>query len=257
MLTGCAGWCIPRDNAASFPEEGSHLERYAAVFSAVEINSSFYRSHRASTYQKWAGCVPEDFRYSVKLPRTITHDAKLVDIDAPLHQFAGEVDALGHKLGCVLVQLPPKLAFAPDLAAPFLDQLYVTFKCMVALEARNASWFSEEATALLREREVTRVIADPAKGQEGPHVPTTADIYVRLHGSPRIYYSSYEPAYLAQLANDMQVHAAAGRSVWTIFDNTASGAAVPNALAVTPVPSTVMATVMATAPVAPEHEAQA
>ena len=257
MLTGCAGWCIPRDNAASFPEEGSHLERYAAVFSAVEINSSFYRSHRASTYEKWAGCVPEDFRYSVKLPRTITHDAKLVDIDAPLHQFAGEVDALGHKLGCVLVQLPPKLAFAPDLAAPFLDQLYVTFKCMVALEARNASWFTEEATALLREREVTRVIADPAKGQEGPHVPTTADIYVRLHGSPRIYYSSYEPAYLAQLANDMQVHAAAGRSVWTIFDNTASGAAVPNALAVTPVPSTVMATVMATAPVAPEHEAQA
>ena len=232
MLTGCAGWCIPRDNVASFPEEGSHLERYASVFAAVEINSSFYRSHRAKTYEKWANCVPDDFRYSVKLPRTITHDAKLVDIDTPLHQFAGEVDALGHKLGCVLVQLPPKLAFNREVAAPFLDQLYVTFQCMIALEARNASWFEEDATALLREREVTRVIADPAKGQDGPHVPTTADIYARLHGSPRIYYSSYEPDYLAQLAHDMRVHSAAGRNVWTIFDNTASGAATPNALAV-------------------------
>ena len=232
MLTGCAGWSIARDSVASFPAEGSHLERYASVFAAVEINSSFYRSHRAKTYEKWAHCVPDDFRYSVKLPRTISHDAKLVDIDAPLHQFAGEVDALGHKLGCILVQLPPKLVFNRDVAAPFLDQLYVTFKCMIALEARNASWFEDGATALLREREVTRVIADPAKGQDGPHVPTTADIYARLHGSPRIYYSSYEADYLTQLAQDMCVHSAAGRTVWTIFDNTASGAATSNALAV-------------------------
>ena len=232
MLTGCAGWSIPRENVDAFPEEGSHLERYASVFAAVEINSSFYRSHQAKTYEKWANCVPDDFRYSVKLPRTMSHDAKLVDIDPLLRQFAGEVAALGNKLGCVLVQLPPKLAFNRELAAPFLDQLYVSFNCMIALEARNASWFEDEATALLREREVTRVIADPAKGQDGPHVPTTGDIYARLHGSPRIYYSSYEPDYLAQLAHDMRVHSAAGRNVWTIFDNTASGAAVPNALAV-------------------------
>ena len=79
---------------------------------------------------------------------------------------------------------------------------------------------------------MTLVIADPAKGQEWPHVPTTATIYVRLHGSPRIYYPSYAPEYLAQLSQDMQVHAAAGRTVWIIFDNTASGAAVPDALAV-------------------------
>ena len=101
---------------------------------------------------------------------------------------------------------------------------------MIALEARNACWFGDEATALLTRSDVTRVIADPAKGQEGPHVPTTSTIYVRLHGAPRIYYSSYEPDYLAQLARDMRVHALAGRTVWTIFDNTASGAAVANAL---------------------------
>lgn len=231
LLVGCAGWSIPRQAAPAFPVDGSHLERYAGVFGAVEINSSFYRPHQSNTYARWAASVPDDFRFSVKLPRSITHDAKLVDIGAPLEQFAGEVDGLGDKLGCVLVQLPPKLGFDAGVADAFFSRLQGTFDASVACEARNPGWFGEEATALLRERGVTRVIADPAKGQEGPHVPTTATIYVRLHGSPRIYYSSYAPEYLAQLARDMRVHAAAGRDVWLLFDNTAAGAAVTDALA--------------------------
>ena len=231
-LVGCAGWTIPREAAGAFPVEGSHLERYAAVFGTVEINSSFYRPHQAKTYERWGASVPVDFRFSVKLPRSITHDAKLVGIDEPLAQFAGQAGALGDKLGCVLVQLPPKLAFDAAIAGDFFARLQRSFACTIACEARHPGWFEDAATALLRERGVTRVIADPAKGQEGPHVPTTATIYVRLHGSPRIYYSSYGPDYLAQLAHDMRVHAAAGRTVWIIFDNTASGAAVPDALAV-------------------------
>lgn len=232
MLVGCAGWAIPGADRAAFPADGSHLEKYAAVFGAVEINSSFYRPHQRKTYEKWAACVPDDFRFSVKLPRTVTHDARLVNISSPLEQFADEVEGLGAKLGCVLVQLPPKLDFDAAVAADFAGGLTERFRCMVALEARNPGWFSDEATALLTQANVTRVIADPPKGQDRPHVPTTAPIYVRLHGSPRVYYSSYEPDYLAQLAHDMRVHALAGRTVWTIFDNTASGASVPNALAV-------------------------
>jgi uncharacterized protein YecE (DUF72 family) len=147
------------------------------------------------TYARWAASVPGGFRFSVKLPRSITHDAKLVDIGA------------------------------------FFARLQGTLGVSLACETRNPGWFGEEATALLCERGVTRVISDPAKGQEGPHVPTTATIYVRLYGSPRIYYSSYAPEYLAQLARDMRVHAAAGRDVWLLFDNTAAGAAVTDALA--------------------------
>lgn len=232
LLTGCAGWSIPRECAASFPAEGSHLERYASVFRAVEINSSFYRAHRASTYARWAACVPSDFLFSVKLPRTITHDAKLVDIDAPLTQFAQEVAGLGEKLGCVLVQLPPKLAFDAGVADAFFGRLGAAVGCMLACEARHPDWFGAEATALLTARGITRVIADPPKGQDGPHVATADVLYARLHGSPRIYYSSYEQAYLEQVAAVMREYAAAGRSVWTIFDNTASGAAMANALAV-------------------------
>lgn len=227
---GCAGWTIPRDVTASFPEEGSHLERYAKVFGGVEINSSFYRPHRQQTYARWGGSVPDDFRFSVKLPRTISHDAGLRDIDAPLAQFASEVSALGDKLGCLLLQLPPKFEFDAAIAAGFFDRVAGTFSCMLACEARHPSWFSSEATALLTARAVTRVIADPPKGQPGPHEPTTADIYVRLHGAPRIYYSSYSDEYLNKLGKDMAVHAKAGRDVWVIFDNTASGVSVPNAL---------------------------
>ncbi|WP_426104912.1 DUF72 domain-containing protein [Massilia sp. TSP1-1-2] len=230
VLVGCAGWTIPRDAVAAFPAEGSHLQRYAAVLGAAEINSSFYRPHQVKTYERWAASVPDDFRFSVKLPRSITHDAKLVGIDEPLAQFAREAGALGDKLGCVLVQLPPKREFDAGVVQDFFLRLQDTFGCTIACEARNAAWFEADATALLQERGVTRVIADPAKGQPGAHVPTSATICARLHGSPRIYYSSYEPAYLAQLARDMDDHVAAGRTVWLIFDNTASRAAVPNAL---------------------------
>lgn len=229
---GCAGWTIGRELAPAFPAEGSHLQRYAAVLNAVEMNSSFYRPHQAATYARWAASVPDGFRFSVKLPRAITHQARLQNVDAALRQFASEAGALGGKLGCVLVQLAPGHAFEHAVAADFLDRLRDTFGCMLACEARHPGWFGAEATALLTARAITRVIADPPKGQDGPHVPTTAAIYARLHGVPRIYYSPYANDYLAQLAHDMQVHAHAGREVWTIFDNTARGAALPNALEV-------------------------
>jgi len=229
---GCAGTGIPREAAGDFPGPGSHLERYARVLTCAEINTSFYRPHQAATYARWAASVPAAFRFSVKLPRTVTHEAQLVDVDALLDRFHDEAGALGHKLGCVLVQLAPRFAFEPGRAAAFFRALRQRFDCMVACEARHPTWFDADATAVLTDAGVTRVIADPAKGQPGEHVPTTRAIYARLHGSPRIYYSSYAPAYLAQLGRDMVTHQKAGRDVWCIFDNTASGAATANALAV-------------------------
>ena len=227
---GCAGWNIPKEAAAAFPEAGSHLERYAAVFPMVEINSSFYKPHRPQTYARWAESVPRDFRFAVKVPRSITHDAQLRDVDALLARFAGEVGELGNKLGCLLVQLPPKFGFHDETVRDFFLRLQDRFGCMIACEGRHPSWFSDTATELLRERGVTRVIADPAAGQTGPHVPTTDDVYMRLHGAPRIYYSSYSREYLSALAAELEAHKAAGRTVWCIFDNTAAGEAVPNAL---------------------------
>jgi len=229
LFIGCAGTGIPREVAGDFPGAGSHLERYARVLTCAEINTSFYRPHQSATYARWAASVPDDFRFSVKMPRTITHEAQLAQVDALLDRFYNEAGALGPKLGCVLVQLPPSFAFDAAVAGAFFVALQQRFACMVAVEARHPTWFGPDATALLTAASVTRVIADPAKGQPGEHVPTTAAIYTRLHGAPRIYYSSYAQDYLAQLARDMATHRAAGRMVWCIFDNTASGAATANA----------------------------
>jgi uncharacterized protein YecE (DUF72 family) len=230
-LIGCAGWSIPRQSAGHFPEQGSHLARYAGALSAAEINSSFYRPHKPATYARWADSVPADFRFSVKLPRSITHEARLLNTGALLDQFAGEAGALGARLGCVLVQLPPSFQCEPQVAADFFARLRERFGCMLACEARHPTWFDDAATALLRAAGVTRVIADPPKGQPGEHVPTAQDIYIRLHGAPRVYYSDYEAPWLAQLGLDMAGHIAAGRQVWCIFDNTMSRTFVDQAMA--------------------------
>ncbi|WP_020652151.1 DUF72 domain-containing protein [Massilia niastensis] len=231
LLVGCAGWNVYKESAAAFPAAGSHLERYAAVFPAVEINTSFYRPHQPQTYLRWSESVPDDFRFAVKLPRAITHDARLFEVGEQLDRFAREARMLGDKLGCLLVQLPPKFGFTDEPARSFFRQLHELFGCMIAFEARHPSWFSDPATALLRERGVTRVIADPAAGQPGPHVPTSdTSVYVRLHGSPRIYYSRYPRDYIDQLRRELDAQVAAGRTCWCIFDNTAAFASVPNAL---------------------------
>ncbi|GJJ01526.1 hypothetical protein RugamoR64_20640 [Duganella rhizosphaerae] len=222
---GCASWSIDRASSPDFAAEGSHLQRYARVLNAVEINSSFYRPHQASTYARWAADVPDDFRFSVKLPRSITHDHRLKDVNELLARFAGEAGALGAKLGCVLVQLPPSLALDAALADALFDRLATLLHCGIACEARHPSWFADAATTVLRAHRVTRVIADPPAGQPGPHVPTSDTVYARLHGSPRMYYSSYTDEYLDSVAAHL-----ADKDGWVIFDNTASGAALPNAL---------------------------
>ncbi len=232
VRTACAGWSIPRAAAAAFPAHGSHLERYAQVFDAAEINSSFYRPHQLQTYQRWADSVPPGFRFSVKLPRAITHEARLADVAAPLRAFADQVGGLGDKLGCVLVQLPPSLGFDSVVAAEFLARMQDAFACTLALEARNPAWFGGGASALLAGHGVTRVLADPPKGQDGPHVATASTVYLRLHGSPRIYYSAYAPAYLEQLAAEMRAYGAHGRELWCVFDNTLSPTFMDEALLV-------------------------
>jgi uncharacterized protein YecE (DUF72 family) len=226
-LVGCAGWSIPRENAASFAPDGSVLQRYSTVLGAVEINSSFYRSHRVSTYARGAASVPGGFRFSVKLPRLISHQLCLSGVDHALAPFVGEVGGLEEKLGCVLVQLPPSVVYVAAVAGPFFALMRKHFSCMVACEARHPSWFGSESTALLQAHGITRVQADPPKGQTAAFEATTPGSYRRLHGAPRVYYSAYSEEFLANLMAQL---AHGKRPAWVMFDNTASGAAMQNAL---------------------------
>src|SRR2546423_1663127 len=120
---GCAGWNIRREHSERFAPVGTHLQRYATLFNCVEINSCFYRPHRFTTYERWASSVSDDFRFAVKLPKAITHEARLVDVTARLDQFLAETSGLGNKRGPVLVQLPPGFAFDPLVADSFFGEL--------------------------------------------------------------------------------------------------------------------------------------
>ncbi|MYN02273.1 DUF72 domain-containing protein [Pseudoduganella sp. DS3] len=232
VTIGIAGWSLPGPDRVLFPPaaEGSNLARYAAVFNAVEINSSFYRPHRPETYARWADSVPAGFRFAVKLPRSITHEKRLHNAGAELDQFTAEAGTLGLKLGWVLVQTPPSLRFDAAAAAALFSGLQERLAGgpQLACEARHGSWFTDEATALLRQLDVIRVVADPPAGVAGPYLATAAGAsYVRLHGSPHIYRSPYEPERLARVAAWLGEQP--GQAL-VIFDNTMSGTQASQAL---------------------------
>jgi uncharacterized protein YecE (DUF72 family) len=231
LRIGCAGWSLPRAEHEHFPAAGSHLERYASRFDAVEINSSFHRPHRPATYARWSASVPPSFRFAVKVPRTITHGLRLQATGDLLESFLKEVGGLGDKLGCLLVQLPPSLDCEPAVVDGFFAGLRSRSPVPLACEPRHPSWFTPGADDLLRELGVARVAADPARVPEAAEPGGWRGLsYHRLHGSPRIYSSSYPEEYLDALAARLRADAAAGRSVWCIFDNTTLGAATRNAL---------------------------
>ncbi|MET1077396.1 MAG: DUF72 domain-containing protein [Pseudomonas sp.] len=227
---GTAGWSLPRSQWSGFPLEGTHLQRYAAVLPAVEINSSFYRPHQPGVYAKWAASVPETFRFSVKMPQALSHQQRLCNSEALLDGFLSQVAGLGSKLGCLLLQLPPSLGFEPRVVATFLQALRDRHAGAVALEARHSSWFVPEVEALLQDYRLARVAADPPRALgDGQPGGWPGRVYYRLHGSPKIYQSSYSAAYLEQLSLRLRPMATAGREVWCIFDNTVYGAALANA----------------------------
>jgi uncharacterized protein YecE (DUF72 family) len=222
VYIGCATWAIGSANEHLLPPGRSNLERYARALTAAEVNSSFHRLHRHTPWGRWARSVGPSFRFSVKLPKTITHERRLGGIDAPLDAFLAEIALLGDKLGPLLVQLPPSFAFAEAPLLALLDRLAAH---AVVVEPRHPSWFEDYVNALLAERRVGRVAADPAI------VPRAAEPggweglrYFRLHGSPVTYRSPYAPAFLDAVAAQLRP------GDWCVFDNTASGAALPNAL---------------------------
>jgi uncharacterized protein YecE (DUF72 family) len=242
---GTAGWTLPKEHAPAFPPPGdanlTHLQRYANRLHCVEINSSFHRPHMRKTWERWAATTPPNFRFAVKIPRTITHEAKLHNCGALLQTFLDQAIGLNAgpvpKLGPLLIQLPPSLAFDEPIAHDFLTtlrELYPATESIpnpAALEPRHSSWFTPTADRLLRSFAIARVAADPPKGSPQAATPGGAQHlhYYRLHGAPRTYYSDYTEPQLNAFAHTLQATPLT-TTLWVIFDNTALGHATENAL---------------------------
>jgi uncharacterized protein YecE (DUF72 family) len=230
VRVGCAGWNIPRSSAQLFPSGDSHLERYSQCLNCCEINSSFHRPHKPSTWERWAESVPTGFLFSVKAPKAITHDASLSCAPDVLSAFLKQIRYLGNKLGPILIQLPPSRSFDPVVAKEFLSLLREQHAGDVVLEPRHSTWFEQNADELLKQFRIARVAADPTYAPGGATPAGYAElVYYRLHGSPRRYYSSYSAEFLETLAARL-MQLETGTQAWCIFDNTASGAAAPDAL---------------------------
>lgn len=230
IRVGVAGWAIPSHVKHRFRGEGSALERYSTALTSVEINTTFYRFHEPATFARWAQSVPRDFRFSVKLAGEITHHRKLVACEEPLERFFAGVRELGRKLGPVLIQLPPSLAYDDTLARRFFYQLRALHDGAVVCEPRHPSWFAGTAGRALVEHRVARVAADPAPTAAGSEPGGHDEVaYYRLHGTPQMYHSSYPKPFLHGLATRL-ASARASSPAWVIFDNTAAGAAAANAL---------------------------
>ena len=230
---GTAGWNIPSQYTAEFCGAGTHLQRYASRLNAVEINSSFYRSHRRQTYTCWASSVRAEFRFAVKIPKEITHECALLKTEEQLDRFASEVAGLGSTLGVLLVQLPPSFAFDAARANRFFEHLRSRFdRCVgVVCEPRHRSWFTLEAESMLLISQVARVAADPPRctANSLPGGWRSLDYY-RLHGVPQIHYSNYDERALNGIRHDLAASRARGATTRCIFDNTAASVALGNAL---------------------------
>jgi uncharacterized protein YecE (DUF72 family) len=157
------------------------------------------------------------------MPKAISHDAALRVAPAELDAFIGAVSGLGAKLGVLLLQLPGQLDWQPRIARRFFARLRDRVGVPIVCEPRHPSWSSASAQRAFQDFGIALVCADPVRVPE--HSRCSSPVrYHRLHGSPRVYWSSYSDSALRALAERLnEERSAAG--VWCIFDNTAAGAA--------------------------------
>jgi uncharacterized protein YecE (DUF72 family) len=193
LRVGTSGWHYRDWRAAFYPEKlptRSWLEHYAARFGTVELNNTFYRLPDAATFRSWRAQTPEDFLFTVKASRFLTHYRRLRDPEEPVERLLGAAGALGEKLGPVLVQLPP--SFAVDV--PALESVLDAFggRARVACEFRDPSWYCDAVYELMQAREVALCLAD-RRNRHTPLVRTAPWGFVRMHegvAAPRPHYGT-------------------------------------------------------------------
>lgn len=204
------------------------MARYGEVFNAVEINSTHYKHHRSKTFAKWGSLVPAHFRFAVKMHRSIGHVQRLSRMEEAIH-FLNTLDAFGEKLGVVLLQLPPSLAYTPQVE-DFLRELRSEYNAAMAIEPRHPTWAQGEVEQVLRQLGIARLAADPPLITE--RVLAAGDravSYYRLHGNPQMCRSVYSDGRLQHLAATIISERQEGGDTFVFFDNTMSGAAHANA----------------------------
>jgi uncharacterized protein YecE (DUF72 family) len=223
---GTSGIVVPVSQAL-YPDAfkgASRLAYYASFFNSIEINSSFYKLPQASTVIKWRDTVPEDFQFTFKLSKTISHSKDVNFSDEEVALFMQTIDNVENKKGCILVQLPPSLK--PEK----IKELQKFFKAIdaansqrawkVAVEFRNKLWYNDETFELLKHHNFSLVLHDLPASATPLTVPLTNIIYLRFHGTEKGYRGDYSDEVLSVYAQRISEWMREGKCVYCYFNNT-------------------------------------
>ncbi|GAB3914267.1 DUF72 domain-containing protein [Larkinella knui] len=229
---GTSGWSYDHWQDVLYPFHTAvhdRLDYYVQHFQTVELNSSFYRWPKVSTFTGWRNRLPEGFRLTVKAPRGLTHGKKLYGPEQWIERIQTCWHALREKRGILLAQLSPNHTFDYDRLAYFLDQIPDWMQ--TAVEFRHDSWHNEAIFSLLESHQTAYCITS------GANLPcilraTAPFVYVRLHGPDpqHLYGGSYSDTDLRWWADRIREWAEMGKDVYVYFNNDGGGNAVRNAL---------------------------
>jgi uncharacterized protein YecE (DUF72 family) len=233
LRIGASGLVLPVPNKQAFPEAfraGSRLTYYASLFNSIEVNSSFYKIPMPLTFSKWAGEVPADFRFTVKLWRGITHVPGLRFLPVEVNRFLHAAHQLGPKKGCLLIQLPPGLKATNAGQLEWLLEKIVLAdperSWKIAVEFRNRSWYTPAVEALLNRYYAARVLHDMPDSAMTTLSGDMPFVYLRFHGPAGDYKGGYSDAVLGSWAMRIGQWLAAGKDVYVYFNNTIGDALV-------------------------------
>jgi uncharacterized protein YecE (DUF72 family) len=224
---GTSGWTYDHWSGVFYPEDCPKtrwLEFYAKHYGTVELNASFYRLPKAQTFENWRNRTPDNFLWAVKANRYITHIKRIKDVEEPLERLYSSVALLKKKLGPILFQLPPSLSFDEAVLRDFCHCLKANHR--YALEVRHPSWAQEKALDILRDNNIALCTSDTAGRYPYIEEDTATFIYIRLHGSKKLYASRYSEEELRTYARKIKGWS---KDTYLYFDNDYAGYAIKNA----------------------------
>ena len=230
LYIGCSGFYNNDWKGSLYPEDAKSkdfLTLYSQAFNCVEINSTFYRKPTAKTLLKWAEETPDDFRFFIKIPKTISHEKKLHDCREEISEFCLHIqNHLKEKLSGFLYQFPPSFKNTPENISLIMHNL--DFSYLNVIEFRHESWWRDEIFSLLKDHQIVfSGVSFPGNLPEDVIVNHPGILYYRLHGTPVLYKSEYSEEFINHLAEKIK---AGQQTTFIFFNNTWGTAAVKNAL---------------------------
>ena len=230
LYIGCSGFTNRDWKGFFFPEElppKEQLNFYSTQFNTVEINSTFYRRPRAQTLENWCQRTDEDFKFFIKIPKTITHIKRLKETAAETADFCKHIHhGIQEKLAGFLFQMPPSFHYSEE----HLEQLIKTvdFRFLNVVEFRHESWWTEEIFETLKKKNIVfSGVSFPKDIPDDFIINNSKSVYYRLHGVPVLFKSEYSVEELEKLAKEIKK---AKQDVFVFFNNTWGIAALKNAL---------------------------